>query len=191
MDETMHERLEHSILRFGFVVPLVVRKAHNDTYETIGGAQRLSVLQELGYQQVPCVVLSTDDTNSQLLTQTLNHISGEDDLGLRSELLRNVLESLPQDEVLSLLPETSQSLAALASLGTEDMASHLQAWQEAQGARLRHMTIQLAPHQVDTVEAALESAGALSRGNATNPNKRGDALYALCADYLRKVNSHE
>jgi ParB family chromosome partitioning protein len=53
MDETMRSRLRCSIQRFGLVVPLVVRPVGDDCYETIGGAQRLVVLRELGINPVP------------------------------------------------------------------------------------------------------------------------------------------
>ena len=51
-------------------------------------------------------------------------------LGLRAELVREVLERLPLEEVLSVLPETSESLQALSSLGQEDMAEYLVKWQK-------------------------------------------------------------
>ncbi|HZA24573.1 MAG TPA: ParB N-terminal domain-containing protein, partial [Dehalococcoidia bacterium] len=55
MDETMQPRLKASIERFGLVVPLVVRDLGTGLYESIGGAQRLSVLRELSVSVVPCV----------------------------------------------------------------------------------------------------------------------------------------
>ena len=66
-----------------------------DLYETIGGAQRLTVLQELGFTSVLCVIIETDDGESRLLSQALNRIQGEDDLGLRAELLKEVLDKKP------------------------------------------------------------------------------------------------
>ena len=48
LDEEMHGRLRRSIERFDLVTPLVVRKLAPEIYETIGGAQRLSVLVEMG-----------------------------------------------------------------------------------------------------------------------------------------------
>src|SRR5918996_252232 len=99
------DRLRQSIQRFGLVAPLVVRSIGEDVYETIGGAQRLSVLRELGIEAVPCVIVEADDVEARLLSQCLNRIAGEDDLGLKAELLRKVLAELPQQEVLRVLPE--------------------------------------------------------------------------------------
>ncbi len=76
----------------------------------------------------PCVVVSADDAEARLLAQALNHIAGTEDIGLRAETLRRILESLSQDEVLALLPETAESLEQLTSMGEEDLSEHLRAW---------------------------------------------------------------
>jgi ParB family chromosome partitioning protein len=86
MDPAMRSRLRRSIQRFQVVLPLVVRPIGTpigDRYETIGGAQRLQVLKELEYTAIPCVVVEADDPEARLLSQCLNRIQGEDDLGLR------------------------------------------------------------------------------------------------------------
>ena len=81
MDEPMFAHLTRSIQRFGFLVPPVVRQVDDGPNETVGGAQRLSVIEALGFEQVPCVVVDADGSNARLLSQALNHIHGEDDLG--------------------------------------------------------------------------------------------------------------
>ncbi len=57
MDWDMLSHLRRSIQRFELLVPLVVRKVGDNRYETIGGAQRLSILRELGMTTAPCVVV--------------------------------------------------------------------------------------------------------------------------------------
>jgi ParB family chromosome partitioning protein len=156
MDEVMRSRLRRSIQRFGLVVPLVVRPFGDDYYETIGGAQRLVALRELGINPVPCVVVNADDANARLLSQALNRIHGQDDLGLQAELIR---------EVLQLLPETAQSLQALSFLGQEAMADYLKNWQQAQSARLKHLQFQLTSIQLAVVEEALTQALPRQRKN--------------------------
>ncbi len=94
-----------------------------------------------------------------------------------------------QSEVLSLLPESAESLQALASLGEGDLAEHLQAWQQAQAARLRHVTFQLANDQLETVEEAMERAMTGVTGNGSNPTRRGNALFELCKSYLDRAGS--
>ena len=167
------------------MTPLVVRRIEPGLYETIGGAQRLAVLREMDVTVVPAVVVDADDVEARLLSQALNRIAGEDDLGLRAQLMREVLETRSQEEVISLLPETAESLIALASLGQEEMASHLLAWQEAQNARLKHLQFQLTPVQLEVVEEALARLIPEAKvAGSDNPNTRGTALYLLCKKLL-------
>jgi len=185
MSDVIADKLRGSIRRFGLVVPLVVRELAPGRYETIGGAQRLGIAQDLGFSKMPCVVVEADDMEARLLGQCLNRIAGDDDLGLKAELIRELLGSMPQEEVLKLLPETVESLNALASLGQEDMASHLIAWQEAQHARLKHMQFQLTSVQLEVVDEALARVMPEARSTGgDNPNVRGTALYLLCKRIL-------
>jgi ParB family chromosome partitioning protein len=187
MDETMRSHLRRSIERFGLVLPLVVRPNTDGNYETIGGAQRLTVLRELGIDPVTCVVVNADDANARLLAQALNRIQGQDDLGLQAELVRELLQFLPQEEVLQLLPETAQGLQALSSLGQDTMAGYLQNWQQAQSARLKHLQFQLTPPQLSTVEEALtQLLPQAKQAQGDSPNVRGTALYLLCQAYLEQ-----
>jgi ParB family chromosome partitioning protein len=184
MDQLMRTRLERSIQRFGLVVPLVVRELEKDSYEIIGGTQRSEVLKQMGFVQVPCVIVRADDAEARLLAQALNHIAGQDDLGFRAELMRHLLSTLPQEDVLAVLPETAESLQSLATLGQQDLAEHLAAWQKAQEARLRHLTFQLTSQQSEVVGQALEQAIAVPTPDDGNPNKKGTALATICRAYL-------
>jgi len=187
MDKKMLARLRESMRRFGLVENLVVRPKGESRYEVLSGNQRLRVLREAQAETVPCVVVVLDDARARLLAQALNHIRGEDDLGLRAELLRQVLKGVPEAEVLALLPETADSLQSLASLGQQDMAEHLQAWQQAQAARLKHLQFQFTPVQLDVVEEALGTVMPMARDAVgANPNLRGTALYLLCKSYLER-----
>jgi ParB family chromosome partitioning protein len=185
MAEAMLRKLRESLTRYGLVQNLVVRPLEADCYEVLSGNQRLQILRELQRSPVPCVVVDLDDTQARLLSQALNRIGGEDDLGLRAEMLKEILEQVPQAEVLTLLPETTQGLAALASLGQQDLAGYLQNWQQAQVARLKHLTFQSTPAQLEVIEEALARVLPQARDfNSINPNPRGNALYLLCKTYL-------
>ena len=185
MDAAMLARLTESISRYGLIVPLVVRPA-DDGYEVLSGNQRLAVITALGHQVVPCVVVDAGDADAMLMTQALNAIHGEDDLAAKAEVVRTILRFMPESSVLSLLPESTESLATLSELGTGDIAEHLEGWQRAQAARLRHFTFQMVDHQRDTVERALDRAAVSMRGDESNPNPRGNALFEVCRAYLEE-----
>ena len=185
LDEGMRHRLRRSIERFDLVTPLVVRQLEPDLYETIGGAQRRAVLMEMGVTTVPVVIVEVDDAGARLLSQALNRICGDDDLGMRAQMIREVLETRSQDEVLTLLPETAESLASLVALGQEDIASYLKAWEKAQAARLKHLQFQLLPNQLEMVEEALARLIPEARKvRGESPNERGVALFLLCKRFL-------
>jgi ParB family chromosome partitioning protein len=185
MDEAMLQKLRESITRYGLVQNLVVRPLGNGSYEVLSGNQRLQVLRELQRSPVPCVVVELADAHARLLGQALNRIAGSDDLGLRAEMLKEILNQIPQAEVLKLLPETAESLQAFASLGQQDLAGYLQNYQQAQVARLKHLTFQSLAGQVEIIEEALSRFLPQARGAcAGNPNARGNALYLLCKSYL-------
>lgn len=188
MEAEDQARLKASLARYGLVQNSVVRPDGAGAYEVLGGNQRLKEMRDAGIRTVPCVIVDLGDADARLLAQALNHIHGEDDLGLKAEVIRTVLRELPEAEVLTLLPESSESLASLTDLGQTDLADHLLSWQAAQATKLRHMTIQLTEHQADVVERAMDLASERVNEDSSNPNKRGNALYSLCSDYLQKVD---
>lgn len=96
MTPPMRARLAESISRYGAVEPLVVRRVDDGYYEVLSGNQRLGVYAEMGTRTAPCVVLDIDDVPAMLLAQVLNRTRGEDDLGLKAELLRRVIETVPK-----------------------------------------------------------------------------------------------
>lgn len=186
MDESTVSNLVRSIDRFGPVIPILVRRVPEEMFEPVDGNHRVSAMIERGYEHIPCVIVDADNAEARLLSQALNRIHGEDDVGLRLQLLREVLESTPQSEVLGLLPESETSLSVLSELGTADMADHLEGWQKAQRARLRHMTLQLSDKQLEVVEEALEIALPQAKEFNESPNARGTAMSIICMAYIQK-----
>lgn len=187
MDRAMARRLMESLGRYGLVHNLVVRPDGADGFEVLSGNQRLEALKELGCTHAPCLVVNLGDAEARLLAQAINRIQGEDDLGLQADLLREVLESISEEEVLSILPESADSLKAIATLGQQDMATYLEEWQRSQGARLKHLQLQLTSAQLQVVEEALSRFLPMAREiqeELGSPNARGTALYLLCQAYL-------
>jgi ParB family chromosome partitioning protein len=184
IDDAMLQRLRASITNYGFVQNLVVRKIANN-YEVLSGNQRLKLLREFNILKVPCVIVDLDDAHARLLAQALNHIHGTDDLGLRAELISEVLKSIPEQEVTSILPDTMAGLKGIASLNQETMASYLQNWERARAARLKNLLFKLTAEQLQTVETAIDRIlPAAKRQQGISPNSRGTALYLICKSFL-------
>ncbi len=144
-DEGMMARLRGSLRTFGLVENLVVRPIGQE-YEVLSGNHRLAVLREMGITTVPCVIVEMDDYKARLLSQALNRIRGDDDLGLRSELIKKTLERFSAAEIASVLPDTAASLVSLANMGKETVSAYLVKWEQARSVRLKHFIAQLTPN---------------------------------------------
>jgi ParB family chromosome partitioning protein len=166
---------------------LVVRPVANNRYEVLSGNQRLKVLKEMGISPIPCVIVQLNDADAALLAQALNHIHGEDDLGLRAATIQKILESISPEDVLSVLPDTAIGLKSLASLGQQSPEEYLTHWQQEQPARLKHLQFQLTGDQLGVVEAALQQLLPQAKtGHFNNPNPRSNALFLLCKSFIEK-----
>jgi len=188
MEGTILERLMESLSRYGLVEPLVVRPTDDSLYEVLSGNQRFKAITNMGFKSAPCVVVSLNDAEAMLLAQALNSLRGEDDQALKGSLLKTVLASIPEDKVLSLLPENTESLRSLTSFNQTDLAQHLQAWEQAQAARLKHMVLQFTPQQLEMVEEAVNRIMPSVRDDKSgSPNNRGTAVFLLCKYYLEKA----
>jgi ParB family transcriptional regulator, chromosome partitioning protein len=187
MDAAMLARLKLSISRFGLVENLVVRPIGDGNYEILSGNHRLKLLREMRTPTAPCLIVELDDVKARVLAQALNRLEGEDDIGLKAELLKKVLDSLSQDEVLEMLPETASSLESLVFLSKDTMAEYLQQWQESQKSRLKHFVFHLTPNQFEIVEEAIvRMLPEAKSGQFGNPNLRGTALFLVCKRFLEK-----
>lgn len=79
-----YEKIKNSILEFGYVEPIIV----NYDMTVIGGHQRLTVLKDLGYTEVQCVVVHIEDEHKvKALNIALNKITGAWNEQLLADLL--------------------------------------------------------------------------------------------------------
>lgn len=79
-----YEKIKNSIQEFGYVEPIIC----NYDMTVIGGHQRLTVLKDLGYTEVQCVVVHIEDENKvKALNVALNKITGAWDEQLLADLL--------------------------------------------------------------------------------------------------------
>lgn len=81
-----YEKIKNSILEFGYVDPVIINK----DLTVIGGHQRLTVLKELGYEEINCVVIDIDKTKEKALNIALNKISGEWNKELLADLIKDL-----------------------------------------------------------------------------------------------------
>ncbi len=68
-----YEKIKNSIQEFGYVEPVIV----NYDMTVIGGHQRLTVLKELGYEEVQCVVVHIEDEHKVKAREDDFDVDGE------------------------------------------------------------------------------------------------------------------
>lgn len=188
-DEATLRRLAASIGRFGTVLPLVVRPLA-DGYEVIGGNQRLRLYREQSVVTVPCVEVQVDDASARLLAQALNAVHGQDDLNKKASLVRDLLATMPEAQVLAILPDTAQALRGLAALGQPGagLAENLSAWATAEAARakakLHVISFPFSDEQKAAIEDAIATALALPAvARYDGPNRRAAALVHIAQEW--------
>lgn len=86
-----YTKLQRGIEEFGLVEPVVWNE---ETGNVVGGHQRLRVLRDLGWTEVPCEVVHLSLEDEKVLNIALNKIKGEWDY----EKLDEILNSYEVDE---------------------------------------------------------------------------------------------
>lgn len=82
-----YEKLKRSVIEFGLVEPVILNEA---TGYVVGGHQRLSVLRDLGYTEVPTVIVNLSESREKALNVALNKISGDWDMPKLRDLIADL-----------------------------------------------------------------------------------------------------
>ena len=90
-EDPEYQKLKRSILEFGYVMPIVV----NHDMTVIGGHQGLTVLEDLGYEEVDCNIVDLNKTQEKALNLALNKIDGIWD----NDKLEKILEELKEADI--------------------------------------------------------------------------------------------
>ena len=84
-----YQKIKNSITEFGYVEPVIV----NSDMTIIAGHQRATVLTDLGYEEIDCVIVEVDKTREKALNIALNKITGEWNEELLADLIRDLQDS--------------------------------------------------------------------------------------------------
>ena len=84
-----YEKIKRSIQEFGYCEPIIV----NSDMTIIGGHQRVTVLKDLGYTEIDCIVIDIDKTKERALNIALNKITGEWNKELLADLIAELQDS--------------------------------------------------------------------------------------------------
>lgn len=85
--DTEYEKLKRSMAEFGYIEPIIWNKR---TGNIVGGHQRYKILKDMKYKEAECVIVDLDDNREKALNVALNKISGEFDIPLLTDLLKDL-----------------------------------------------------------------------------------------------------
>ena len=84
-----YQKIKNSITEFGYVEPVIV----NSDMTIVAGHQRVSVLSDLGYEEIDCIVIDIDKQKEKALNIALNKITGEWNKELLADLIADLQDS--------------------------------------------------------------------------------------------------
>lgn len=186
--DVMHKLREYIRVE-GLVQPIVVRRL-SDHYQILGGFHRWTICKnELGYAEVPCVVVDVDDKRAKLLTVNLNELSGDPVPRLMAELIHDLSRDTSLEDLSTILPYSEAELADLDALMKvpDGLDAFIEAEVQRQG-REAPVVLTFVVADAALVERAVEFAASKIEGK----NARGRSLQAICAAFLEShgVEAH-
>jgi len=117
MSVRQFEALKKSILRWGFVVPIITNK----DYLVADGEHRLRAAKDLGMKQVAVVRLPVDEVDRRMIRQVMNKIRGEHDVFLDAEEYYRILSEGSRELIKQLLNENDLRIDNLLKLREPQM----------------------------------------------------------------------
>lgn len=112
MSPRRFEALKKSIVRYGFVVPIIT----NADLLVADGEHRLRAAKELGLKQVSVVRLPVAEVDRRLIRQVMNKLRGEHDLFFDAEEYFRIISDDQRDLLKALLNETDLRIDNLLNL---------------------------------------------------------------------------
>ena len=162
MPDEIYAKLRAYVEREGLVEPLVVRAIKGKArHQILGGFHRWQIAKELGFETVPCVVLTLSDHRAKILTINLNEMKGQAAPHLLADLVHDLNRDLSLDDLATQLPYDLANLEDMTDLLRVPDGLDLKLDEEAAAAereRVKVLSFALRPDQVEVVEGALDDA---------------------------------
>jgi ParB-like chromosome segregation protein Spo0J len=106
MSEKQHKALRESILKYGFIVPIIT----NQDLLIADGEQRWEEAKALGMDKVQVIRLPVEDVDRRLLRQVLNKLKGEHEPIADAEEFQRIIDAGCEEDLKRLLMLSDQSL---------------------------------------------------------------------------------
>ncbi|QDP67929.1 MAG: hypothetical protein Tp1122DCM00d2C27307611_19 [Prokaryotic dsDNA virus sp.] len=170
LKKDQYENIKESLLRFGFVDPVIINKNKDRKNIIIGGHQRIKVAKDLNYKEVPCIEIDLSLDKEKELNIRLNKNVGEWDYDILANLFdfNDLMDWGFTDEDLKLFDNDYDEEFSLPDGDKEPF---------------RQITFTLSDEQYEVVEAALKKAKKNDFSETGNENSNGNAIWWICNSY--------
>ena len=171
-----YQDIKRSIVEFTLVEPLVINK----DMTVIGGHQRLKVLKDLQYKEVPCIVIDLDKQKEKMLNIALNKISGDWD---RPRLKDILLEIDTGEFDVNLTGFDEKEIETLMTQFHQDEYNTDFELPDGEKAPFQQMTFTLADEQAELIKQNMVIAKKDIVETFDNENSNGNALYRMVKEW--------
>lgn len=186
VSEDIMAKLRAEISQKGLTQPIIVR-CRGDFYEIVDGYHRWLICQELGWQEIPCIIQDYDDKEAKIKTLQLNYMRGSAVPIKLASLIHDLSKEIKLEDLAKRLPyEEVQLKNDLELLKLPEDFEEIvkeQARKEADDLP-SVITFVLYKQQMDKVENAIKFA--LEKLPVGAKNLKALALEQICADYLER-----
>ena len=185
VSEDILAKLRAEISLRGLCEPIILRRKGNDGYEIVDGEHRWRVCQELGWEEISCIIQDYDDNEAKIKTLQLNYMRGSAVPVRLASLIHELSKEIKLEDLAKRLPyEESLMLNNLELLKLpEDFTKTVeeQAMKEAEELP-SVISFVLYKNQLEMVEKAIKIAmEKLSKGAK---NQKAMALEYICAEFI-------
>lgn len=116
-DKQMSEKLRNNINRNGQVENVIVRELDDGMYEVVNGNHRLTVIKELGCEEVVCCNLGKiSKVQAQRIAIETNETKFENDKIKLAQLINEIMDSYDVSDLQKTLPFTERKMDEMKSL---------------------------------------------------------------------------
>ena len=185
VSEDILAKLRAEISQKGLCEPIILRRKGNDGYEIVDGEHRWRVCQELGWEEIPCIIQDYDDNEAKIKTLQLNYMRGSAVPVKLASLIHELSKEIKLEDLAKRLPyEEPQMLNDLELLKLpEDFGKTVEEQARKEADELPSvMSFVLYKKQLEIVEEAIKIA--LEKLPKGAKNQKAMALEHICAEFI-------
>lgn len=190
VDEKTMLQLKKSILRDGYIQPIVVRPNPEQPgkFIIVDGEHRWTILQEIGgYDILDVVVVDKQEHEAMIETVNMNNLRGTFDNFRLAEVVLGLTKRYSEEELEDMLGYSKTELQAFQDLATFDFSQMTKPKKEEDvdeepEEKALFFTVMVNQDQIETVKAALAKKSFLTEALS---------LTSICADWLSNNDPDE